>query len=78
LSVILWIEIGFLEERFSTGTFATEEFCFRAALEGYKNLIAGDVLIHHCAAENLEGTGTTIRDANKSNDKNYFPKNGAV
>jgi GT2 family glycosyltransferase len=64
-------KIGFLEERFSANTFATEEFCFRAALEGYKNLIAGDVLIHHWSRK-LGRTGTTIHSANKSNDKKLF------
>ncbi len=65
-------KIGFLEERFSAGGFATEEFCFRAALEGYKNLIAGDVLIHRLGSGNHGGTGTTIHTADKVSDKRLF------
>ena len=65
-------KIGLLEERFNAGGFATEEFCFRAALEGYRNLIAGDVLIHHRGSGNLGETGTTIHAVNKVTDKNLF------
>lgn len=27
-----------------------EDFCLRAEMEGYRNIIAGDVLIHHCGS----------------------------
>jgi len=40
-------KIGLLDERFGTGHFEAEDFCLRAAMEDYRNYIAGDVFIHH-------------------------------
>ncbi len=35
--------------------FEDEDFCLRAALEGYKNYIAGDVFIHHFGSRSFIG-----------------------
>jgi|WetSurMetagenome_2_1015567.scaffolds.fasta_scaffold00092_33 GT2 family glycosyltransferase/glycosyltransferase involved in cell wall biosynthesis/tetratricopeptide (TPR) repeat protein len=40
-------KIGLLDERFGTGNFEDDDYCLRATLAGYRNLIAGDVFIHH-------------------------------
>jgi O-antigen biosynthesis protein len=40
-------KVGLLDESFGTGNFEDDDLCFRAALEGYKNMIAGDVFLHH-------------------------------
>ena len=40
-------EIGLLDETFGTGNFEDDDFCLRAELAGFRNLIAGDVFIHH-------------------------------
>ena len=39
-------KIGLLDERFNSGRFEDEDFCWRSALEGYQNYIAGDVFVH--------------------------------
>jgi GT2 family glycosyltransferase/Flp pilus assembly protein TadD len=39
--------IGPFDERFGTGRCEDEDFCLRAALAGFENIIAGDVFIHH-------------------------------
>lgn len=39
-------KIGLFDDRFNTGDFADDDFCLRGALEGYKNVIAGDVFVH--------------------------------
>ena len=48
-------KIGLLDERFGTGHFADEDFCLRAALEDYRNYIAGDVFIHHHGGKGFIG-----------------------
>lgn len=40
-------KIGLLDECFGTGNFEDDDYCLRAALEGYRNMVAGDVFIHH-------------------------------
>ena len=40
-------EIGLLDESFGSGNFEDDDFCLRASLAGYRNMIAGDVFIHH-------------------------------
>lgn len=40
-------KIGLLDESFGSGNFEDDDYCLRAALEGYRNMIAGDVFIHH-------------------------------
>jgi len=39
--------IGLFDERFVSADLGVEDFCLRAALEGHKNYIAGDVFVHH-------------------------------
>lgn len=39
-------KIGLLDEGFYSEKFAVDDYCLRAALEGYNNIIAGDVFIH--------------------------------
>jgi glycosyltransferase involved in cell wall biosynthesis/tRNA A37 methylthiotransferase MiaB len=40
-------EIGLLDESFGSGNFEDDDLCLRACLAGYRNLVAGDVFIHH-------------------------------
>jgi GT2 family glycosyltransferase/tetratricopeptide (TPR) repeat protein len=46
---------GLLDESFGTGNFEDDDFCFRATLEGYRNMIAGDVFIHHYGSRSFIG-----------------------
>lgn len=48
-------EIGMLDEQFGSGNFEDDDFCLRAALAGYRNLIAGDVFIHHEGSATFAG-----------------------
>jgi len=56
--------IGMLDESFGTGNFEDDDFCARAALAGYRNVIAGDVFIHHFGSRSFIGNridyGTTL------------------
>ncbi|MGA1826491.1 MAG: glycosyltransferase, partial [bacterium] len=40
-------KIGLMDENLGLGGFEYEDFCIRAAMEGYRNMIAADVFIHH-------------------------------
>ena len=48
-------QIGALDEIFQTGNFEDDDFCLRAALSGYRNVIAGDVFIHHYGNQSFIG-----------------------
>ena len=48
-------EVGLLDESFGSGNFEDDDFCLRASLEGYRNLIAGDVFIHHYGSRTFIG-----------------------
>ncbi|KAI7257078.1 hypothetical protein KC345_g10869 [Hortaea werneckii] len=39
--------IGLLDERYSPGHYEDDDYCYRARLQGYRLLIAGDCLVHH-------------------------------
>lgn len=47
--------IGFLDEQFGSGNFEDDDYCIRAALAGYHNLIAADVFIHHYGSVSFQG-----------------------
>ncbi len=46
---------GLLDETFGTGNFEDDDLCLRAALEGFRNYIAGDVFIHHFGSRSFLG-----------------------
>jgi GT2 family glycosyltransferase/tetratricopeptide (TPR) repeat protein len=48
-------EIGLLDESFGSGNFEDDDFCLRASLAGYRNVIAGDVFIHHYGSRSFIG-----------------------
>lgn len=51
-------KIGLLDDTFTTGDLASEDFCLRAALAGHTNYIAGDVFVHN----SLERTSYPARN----------------
>ena len=53
-------KIGLLDETFESGHFENEDYCLRAALEGYRNYIAGDVFVHHSGSGESGGNRLII------------------
>jgi len=49
--------VGLLDERFGSGNFEDDDYCLRAALEGYRNMVSGDVFIHHYGSATFRGNG---------------------
>ncbi len=66
-------KIGLLDEGFGTGNFEDDDLCLRAALEGYRNMIAGDVFIHHYGSISFIGNRIDYCSA-MANNKNIFSK----
>lgn len=52
--------VGLLDERFSPGHYEDDDYCYRARLQGYRMLIAGDCLVHH------EGSASFKKEFNHS------------
>lgn len=50
-------KIGLLDERFGTGGYEDNDYCLRAAIEGYSHFITGDVFIHHYGSRSFKGSG---------------------
>lgn len=49
--------IGGFDESFGTGNFEDDDLCLRAELAGHRNVIAGDVFIHHFGSRSFTGNG---------------------
>jgi GT2 family glycosyltransferase/acetyltransferase-like isoleucine patch superfamily enzyme/2-polyprenyl-3-methyl-5-hydroxy-6-metoxy-1,4-benzoquinol methylase/Tfp pilus assembly protein PilF len=60
--------IGGLDEKFGKGNFEDDDFCIRAAISGFKALIAGDVFIHHVGGQTFHALNIDYR---KSIEKNW-------
>lgn len=56
-------KIGPLDERFGSGNFEDDDLCLRATLAGYRNMIAGDVFIHHYGSRSFIGNRIDYRSA---------------
>lgn len=54
-------EIGLLDEQFGTGNYEDDDFCIRAAVAGYQNLVAADVYIHHYGSMSFKGNRVDYR-----------------
>ncbi len=70
----LYQEIGGLDERFGTGNFEDDDFCLRSAIAGYRNLIAGDVYVHHHGSVSFKGAGIDYRDSLAGNWSRFREK----
>jgi len=64
--------IGLLDDSFASGNFE-DDYCLRATLEGYTNIIAADVFIHHYGNRSFVGNGTDCSSAVAQN-KTIFDK----
>jgi len=48
-------QIGLLDESFGSGNYEDDDYCLRAELAGFRNLVAGDVFIHHAGGATFDG-----------------------
>ena len=60
--------IGGLDERFGSGNFEDDDFCVRAAMAGFKSLIAKDVFIHHVGGQTFQALNI---DYKRSLERNW-------
>lgn len=67
-------KIGLLDEQFGSGNFEDDDFCLRAALAGYRNLIAGDVFIHHEGSATFAGNQLDYQQARIKNQALFTRK----
>jgi GT2 family glycosyltransferase/Flp pilus assembly protein TadD len=67
-------QIGILDERFGSGNFEDDDLCLRAELEGYRNLVAGDVFIHHVGSASFWGNQLDYRQAISGNQRGFTEK----
>jgi GT2 family glycosyltransferase/Flp pilus assembly protein TadD len=66
--------IGYLDESFGSGNFEDDDYCLRAAIEGYRNVIAGDVFIHHAGSATFKGNNFDFSAAMSGNMKLFNEK----
>lgn len=56
-------KIGLLDEQFGSGNYEDDDFCLRAAIEGFQNLVASDVYVHHHGSVSFAGNRIDYRSA---------------
>ena len=66
--------IGYLDETFGTGNFEDDDYCLRAALAGFRNMVAGDVFIHHYGSKSFIGNRINYASAMSGNRKLFDEK----
>ena len=66
--------IGLLDEQFGSGNFEDDDYCLRAALAGFRNLVAADVFIHHVGSATFEGNNIDYREALMRNQQLFSQK----
>jgi tetratricopeptide (TPR) repeat protein len=64
-------KIGLFDEKLETVDFSIEDYCLRASLEGYRNMIAGDVFVHLSGHNTLTNNGLA-HSADIVQDRNFF------
>ena len=67
-------KIGLLDETFGSGNYEDDDFCLRASLEGYRNVIAGDVFIHHYGSRSFTGNRIDYNSSMAANRKRFNEK----
>jgi GT2 family glycosyltransferase/2-polyprenyl-3-methyl-5-hydroxy-6-metoxy-1,4-benzoquinol methylase/tetratricopeptide (TPR) repeat protein len=66
--------IGLLDERFGIGTFEDDDYCIRAALEGYRLSIVRGAFVHHFGSATFNGNGVNGRTVLEENQKRFVQK----
>lgn len=59
--------VAYLDESFGSGNFEDDDYCLRAELEGFRNVIAGDVFIHHYGSASFIGNNINYYHAMSGN-----------
>ena len=72
-SKALFNRVGYLDESFGSGNFEDDDYCLRAELEGYRNVIAGDVFIHHYGSVSFRGNNINFT-LSMSGNRSVFNK----
>jgi GT2 family glycosyltransferase/Flp pilus assembly protein TadD len=67
-------KIGLLDETFGSGNYEDDDFCLRLSLEGYRNLIAGDVFVHHYGSRSFIGNRIDYNSSMLANRKIFNEK----
>jgi O-antigen biosynthesis protein len=67
-------KVGELDQSFGSGNFEDDDFCLRAALEGFGCVIAGDVFIHHYGSRSFKANGIDYARAMATNRAVYDAK----
>ena len=67
-------EIGGLDESFGSGNFEDDDLCLRSILAGYRNLIAGDVFVHHFGSRTFIGNRIDYSSSISGNRKIFNAK----
>ena len=67
-------EIGLFDESFGSGNFEDDDWCLRTCLAGYRNLIAGDVFIHHYGSRTFIGNKIDYGSSLSGNRKLFTEK----
>jgi len=63
--------IGGLDENFISGNFEDDDLCLRSFVAGYRNVMAGDVFVHHYGSMTFKGNGIDYRATMQVN-RQYF------
>ncbi len=66
--------VGLLDVSFGSGNFEDDDYCVRAELEGFRNMIAGDVFIHHYGSASFDGNKLDYASSISGNMKLYQEK----
>ena len=70
----LFEQIGLLDESFGSGNYEDDDYCLRAELAGYRNLLAGDVFVHHAGGASFSGNNLDREAANLRNRRIFMQK----
>ncbi len=71
-------KIGLFDERFDSYEFANNDYCLRTALQGYRNIIAADVFVHHYRMRSLTGNRRDDTSVIAKNRRLYVDKWGGI
>lgn len=67
-------QIGLFDESFGVGNFEDDDFCLRAELAGYRNLIAADLFIHHEGGASFSGNKLPYQELLQQNRQIFNQK----